>query len=103
MVQVEPTSLTGELASGTNGDYYRGTLKGEKTGAVLSVTVNQEKSRWYPGGTTPLFDMGEYVEISASDTQGRYPHQRKHRILSHSQQSQKERTTSPKSHLQKQI
>lgn len=67
MVQVEPTSLTGELASGTNGDYYRGTLKGEKTGAVLSVTVNQEKSRWYPGGTTPLFDMGEYVEISASE------------------------------------
>lgn len=67
MVQVEPTSLTKELAKGTNGDYYQGTIKGEKTGSVLSVTVNQEKIRWYPGGTTPLFSMGEYVEISASE------------------------------------
>ena len=67
MVQVEPTRLTNELTSGIGGDFYDGTIAGEKTGTVLSVTVNMEKSRWYPGGTTPLFDMGEYVEISATE------------------------------------
>lgn len=67
MVQVEPTHLTNELTKGTNGDFYQGTIAGEKTGTVLSVTVNMEKSRWYPGGTIPSFDMGEYVEISATE------------------------------------
>lgn len=67
MVQVEPTFLTKELTSGTNGDFYEGTLKGEKTGTVLRVTVNLSKTCWYPVGTTPHFSMGEYVEISSSE------------------------------------
>lgn len=67
MVQVEPTHLSVDLARGTGGNFLNGTLKGEKTGASLPVTVNMSKTRWYPGGTTPLFDMGEYVEISATD------------------------------------
>ena len=67
MVQVEPTILTQELVKGMNGNYLQGTIRGEKTSTVLGMTVNLEKSRWYPGGTTPLFSMGEYVEISASE------------------------------------
>lgn len=67
MVQVEPTHLSVDLSRGTGGNFLNGTLRGEKTGTSLPVTVNMEKTRWYPGGTTPLFDMGEYVEISASD------------------------------------
>jgi len=67
MVQVKPTRLSVDLSEGTGGDFLNGTLKGEKTGASLPVTVNMSKTRWYPGGTTPLFDMGEYVEVSPTD------------------------------------
>lgn len=66
-VRVEPTTLTKELVRGSKGDYYQGTIRGERTGSVLPVTVNQKKTRWYPGGTTPLYGMDEYVEISASE------------------------------------
>lgn len=67
MVQVEPTHLAADLSRGTGGDFLNGKLTGEKTGASLPVTVNMSKTRWYPGGTTPLFDMGEYVEISPTE------------------------------------
>lgn len=67
MVQVEPTCLSVELSRGTGGNFLNGKLTGETTGASLPVTVNLSKTRWYPVGTTPLFDMGEYVEISPTE------------------------------------
>lgn len=67
MVRVEPACLGGDLAEGTGGDFHRGKLRGENTGRELPVTVNQGKTRWYPRGTTPLFSMGEYIEISPTD------------------------------------
>ncbi|MCM1027396.1 MAG: hypothetical protein NC432_13265 [Roseburia sp.] len=67
MVQVEPTCLSVELSKGTGGNFLNGKLTGEATGVRLPVTVNLEKTRWYPVGTTPLFDMGEYVEISPTE------------------------------------
>ena len=67
MVQVEPTYLNTKLAKGTGGSFHYGWLVGEDTGTALFVTVNQEKTKWHPGGTTPLSDGGEYIEISATD------------------------------------
>ena len=67
MVQVKPTTLTEELSPGIFGDYYNGSITGEKTGSVLTVTVNQKKTLWYPRGTTPSLATDEYVEISASE------------------------------------
>ena len=67
MVEVEPSMLTQNLVKGLEGTYLQGSIKGEKTNTALAMTVTQVKSRWYPGGTTPLYTMGEYVEISSSE------------------------------------